>query len=325
MVFRLSSITERTDALFSLAVKIRNPKYRPTLPTIELYRHIPSAQRVEYMREREQCETAIVAYVLQQQLAEALKTVDIDQVDTPWRELRSKKGKLYYHNKVTKETQWDKPSEFSTLKERILASQPWRERTSKRYLDQNYYFNSQTWESVWEMPQQYREALDRADMTPEALIGAYARPDHWLVQRTGIANARRKQQFVYWKEHAALIGRPVLVEPAPSAFERKALGKKVVANLASPALSITMETQSATSRGLTLATSATRLEPDALKPEDLKSVISHQSRVSTILGPQGDKIEWPSPPISLMGEKFFRCPYCKTLCPQTYLSQDAWR
>ncbi|KAL7930307.1 hypothetical protein V8C35DRAFT_313519 [Trichoderma chlorosporum] len=49
-----------------------------------------------------------------------------------------------------------------------------------------------------------------AEITDEAatalggdeMFAKYSSTEHWLLRRTGIANARRKQQFIYWKEHA---------------------------------------------------------------------------------------------------------------------------
>lgn len=73
-----------------------------------------------------------------------------------------------------------------------------------------------------------------------------------------------------------------------------------------------------------LATSATRLDETFMKLDDLKSVISHQSRVSTVMNLRGEKLEWPSPPAQTASDGFFTCPYCKIICPREYLAKEAW-
>lgn len=71
-------------------------------------------------------------------------------------------------------------------------------------------------------------------------------------------------------------------------------------------------------------TTATKLKMDFLKPDDLRSAMSHQTRVSTVISPGGKKLEWPDPPkVDLIGG-YFICPFCKTLCPEKYLQKSAW-
>ncbi|PKK44064.1 hypothetical protein CI102_10752, partial [Trichoderma harzianum] len=61
-----------------------------------------------------------------------------------------------------------------------------------------------------------------------------------------------------------------------------------------------------------------------LKPGDLRSAISYQTRVSTVISPGGKKLEWPDPPkVDIIGG-YFICPYCKTLCPEKYLQKNVW-
>ncbi|KAH6850579.1 hypothetical protein B0I37DRAFT_117043 [Chaetomium sp. MPI-CAGE-AT-0009] len=171
------------------------------------------------------------------------------------------------------------------------------------------------------------------------LIDKYASPSHFLIRRTGAANARRKQQFTYWKEHAARIGyNPATVQPVkdekgkqrdvseedntPSGAPRPQYEVDVI-GWAAPS---SMQDRS-------LATSATRVEADAFMPEDLKSTISHQSRITSVSSVptwQGQKLDWPPPPEHLTNEdppsKYFTCPYCHVICPQQYLkNKNTWR
>lgn len=115
-------------------------------------------------------------------------------------------------------------------------------------------------------------------MTLEDIMNQYTAPDCWIVHRTGKANARRKQQLAYWKEHALRLshvkGKPAKSEK-PSATERDVtLGRRM-----SPSV------LNGSQRALpSLATTATKLP--VIKPEDLKWVISHQSRVSAVMNVQ---------------------------------------
>ncbi|KAI1373036.1 hypothetical protein F4677DRAFT_235557 [Hypoxylon crocopeplum] len=242
--FRLQSLTESLDGLYSLATKIRNPRNRPQRTNNQLYKRVPADVRTSFIKEREEAEIAVIAYAQRQQL--------IDGVD-------------------------------------------------------------------------HHEAAN-LQLSSEQLIDQYATTTHWLVRRTGIANARRKQQFVYWKNHALRLSQapqsnsitpvaeksndvpkdePITIpqnEPVPDGGG----GKTTLAPLPS------------------LATSATRLDADFVKLDDLKSVISHQSRVSTVMNLQGEKLEWPAPPMQTMSGRYFTCPHCMVLCPRRYLARDAW-
>jgi pre-mRNA-processing factor 40 len=84
-----------------------------------------------------------------------------------WQELKSPEGRPYYHNAVTKETSWQKPTELLTPAERALASLPWKEYTSPQ--GRKYYSNSETKETVWDMPTAYKEALETAQGPPKPL------------------------------------------------------------------------------------------------------------------------------------------------------------
>ena len=156
--------------------------------------------------------------------------------------------------------------------------------------------------------------LDELGITKDDLLERYSRPEHWLVRRIGIANARRKQQFVYWRRHAQILAHDTTAELPITHDEKKAsdLGLDVPTELGKSAPS--------------MATSATKiLDIQFIGADDLKSDISHHSRVSTVVSPRGLRLAWPPAPQHLAGSKFFPCPYCKVLCPAAYLDRDAWR
>lgn len=170
------------------------------------------------------------------------------------------------------------------------------------------------------------------------VINAHALPSHFLIKRTGAANARRKQQFTYWKEHAARIG----YNPATVQAFKDQKGKQPDTDDSNTPLGALQPHHEADIVGgaapssipdRSLATSATRVEADAFMLEDLKSTISHQSRTTTLsTAPtwKGQKLDWPPPPERLSNRdppsKYFTCPYCHVICPQKYLeTKSTWR
>lgn len=153
-------------------------------------------------------------------------------------------------------------------------------------------------------------------MTFEDMVNQYAAPDRWIVRRTGKANARRKQQLAYWKEHALRLGQ-VKGKSTKRVGPTTTKHNVMLDQHLSP--SVLNRPQQALP---SLATSATKLP--VIKPEDLKSVISHQSRVSTIINVQQNDLNWPPPPTVPDRTQYFECPYCKTLCPKKYLEKGSW-
>ncbi|KAI0115595.1 hypothetical protein GGR51DRAFT_546367 [Nemania sp. FL0031] len=226
--YRFQSLTERLNALYSLATKIRNPKNRPSLTNDRLYKNIPEQSRSEYIHDREEIEVII------------------------------------------------------TLSKKIEPG-----------------------DSV---------ASDEA--ISEEIFSQYASPNCWIVRRTGKANAKRKQQLVYWKTHALRLGQ---VERQPT----KKVEPTPVEQNVTPSQHISPSNLGRVQPAdPSLATSASKLP--SLKPDDLKSVISHQSRVSTTISVQENDLNWPPPPAIAGNNGYFECPYCKTICPIKYLEKGAW-
>lgn len=249
VTFRMESIAEALDALYSLATKIRHPRNRPQRAVDELYKHVPADVRKAFILEREEASIAMICHVQRQQLLEGLQNGDLKASGT----------------------------------------------------------------------------------SHDEILEQYASPSRWLIRRAGIANARRKQQFVYWKEHAERINRgPAVNATHPGLDERQYNDASATDNNQSAQTQpgqgghIPMQLGSGDNLSRSLATSATRLDETFVKLRDLNSVISHQSRVSTVMNLRGERLEWPSPPIQPAGNQFFICPYCKIICPRKYLAKEAW-
>lgn len=247
--FRMESVTETLDALYSLATKIKNPRNRPQRAVDELYKHIPAHVRKEFIQEREDVAIAIICHVQRQQLLEGLQQGE----------------------------------------------------------------------------------LKAAGMSHEEVLERYASPSNWLIRRTGIANARRKQQFVYCKEHAERISRGPARDAPPPRPDETQLNDAPADDSKQPSQvqpgqggHVPMQPGLGDSLARSLATSATRLDETFIKLDDLRSVISHQSRVSTVMNLRGEKLKWPPPPVQTASSGFFVCPYCKIICPRKYLAKEAW-
>ena len=165
------------------------------------------------------------------------------------------------------------------------------------------------------------QQLQELGLTLEQLLQQYAAPTHWLIRRTGIANARRKQQFVYWKKHAELLGNEAL-DHAEDPLREIRKESNLVGIYSRESNSVT----GITVPSVSMATSATKMTNlDIWRPEDMRSEISTRSQASTTVSPDGDKISWPDPPSCLPEEKYFSCAYCGILCPAAYLLKNNWR
>ncbi|KAK4203612.1 hypothetical protein QBC40DRAFT_219174 [Triangularia verruculosa] len=162
-------------------------------------------------------------------------------------------------------------------------------------------------------------------LTPE-MIESYASDSNYLVRRIGIANARRKQQFIYWRKHAAKIwGSRTVVER----HSRDVKGKQPLREHSAPIASQMSEhIRSVPARpDKSLAAAATRLDVTLLRPHDVKSVASSLSLASTMVTQQGHKLDWPSPPTDLLDRntKTFTCPFCRMVLPESLLDAKQWR
>ncbi|KAI1260405.1 hypothetical protein F5Y18DRAFT_257000 [Xylariaceae sp. FL1019] len=147
-----------------------------------------------------------------------------------------------------------------------------------------------------------------------SIVSRYADPTHWLIRRVGKANARRKQQFVYWKDHATKLSRKHVT---PKIADTGSVVPESVNGLKTKALTAKVEPVAPS-----LTTSATVLP--AMMIDDLRSESSHQSSMSSTFHTRDSDITWPAPPQVGKKVKYFECPYCKTLCPANYLRKGEW-
>jgi hypothetical protein len=71
----------------------------------------------------------------------------------PWTEHTSEDGKIFYFNKETNQSVWDKPEVFKDEKEKLIESCPWKSYTTDD--GKEYYHNEKTDTTQWEMPAEY--------------------------------------------------------------------------------------------------------------------------------------------------------------------------
>jgi hypothetical protein len=161
------------------------------------------------------------------------------------------------------------------------------------------------------------------DSTADNEIEPFVQSAESLLRRIGKANARRRQQFIYWRERSALIARldpePQMPETVPNQPVQEL---SYAASNLRPGHDKEVPSPSQVHSG---PTSVTRLDPQLVKLDDSKSVITHSSRVSTAMGPKGEGVVWPDPPSYLTSDKFFICQYCMTICPERYLGKEQWK
>ena len=159
-----------------------------------------------------------------------------------------------------------------------------------------------------------------ANVSSQASRLAFANEADWLIRRLGKANARRRQQFVYWKEHAQRIAGP---KPKPDREEQMPIEMKP--NAAAKQLEVTDANPIAKSQAHSNPTIATLLDPKAVRLDDTKSVMTRSSRMSTVAsGVQTEALSWPDPPSVDSSGNYFVCEYCMLLCPPQYLSREKW-
>ncbi|KAJ5602040.1 hypothetical protein N7510_011574 [Penicillium lagena] len=137
---------------------------------------------------------------------------------------------------------------------------------------------------------------------------------HYLIERLGKANTRRRQQFRYWQKRRAkyesserphqtkgtnIIGRPLklvtnmqMVQPAPESSK---------------------------------PSTATWLNSDAINLDDNASAISSSSTFTSISNElNGDQAGIPPPPAVDLSAKEFECSFCCIICPRKTMATKAW-
>lgn len=80
----------------------------------------------------------------------------------PWTEHKLDDGKIFYHNKETNKSVWEKPDVFKDEKEKLLDSCIWTAFTTDD--GKEYYHNGKTNETQWEMPDEYKAHLARKEI-----------------------------------------------------------------------------------------------------------------------------------------------------------------
>ncbi|KAJ3276768.1 PRP40 pre-mRNA processing factor 40 [Terramyces sp. JEL0728] len=79
-----------------------------------------------------------------------------------WSEHRTKEGRIYYYNALTKVSTWEPPKIEKTTTQQQLEESVWKEYIDKES-KKKYYYNSNTKITTWEMPEEYQELLDKAE------------------------------------------------------------------------------------------------------------------------------------------------------------------
>ncbi|CDW54353.1 WW and FF domain containing protein [Trichuris trichiura] len=73
-------------------------------------------------------------------------------IELPWSEHKTDDGRIFYYNKITQQSSWEKPDELKSELELLLAKTPWQQFTTPE--GKVYYFNKETKESSWALPKE---------------------------------------------------------------------------------------------------------------------------------------------------------------------------
>lgn len=139
---------------------------------------------------------------------------------------------------------------------------------------------------------------------------------HYLVQRLGRANTRRRQQFGYWRK------RKFKYKEYSESMERTAGSySRTVHHSHRGELPVPDGPQSAPSQPST----ATWLDQTQIKlEEDLASIVSTKTFLIFADEKCGDIASIPPPPTLYLDTKEFECPYCFMICPRKIANEREW-
>ncbi|KAJ3064682.1 hypothetical protein HDU98_011915 [Podochytrium sp. JEL0797] len=137
---------------------------------IELVNLAPPRHRVGQKIPADSVVTSLDVQEILMELAgtDARELMDLNQKtgahpsDSDWMAHTKPDGKVYYYNKVTQQSQWDKPDELKTPLERALSACSWKE--YKTDDGRKYYSNTVTKETVWKTPIEYQAIIDKFDI-----------------------------------------------------------------------------------------------------------------------------------------------------------------
>lgn len=88
---------------------------------------------------------------------------------TEWNEHQAADGRVYWFNKRTQQSTWEKPKDLMTAIERADASTPWKEHSAPD--GRKYYYNKETKESKWSIPDELKAAREAAVRAENAMKG----------------------------------------------------------------------------------------------------------------------------------------------------------
>ncbi|GMR42542.1 hypothetical protein PMAYCL1PPCAC_12737, partial [Pristionchus mayeri] len=86
-----------------------------------------------------------------------------------WTEHKHEDGRVYYHNKVTRQSVWTKPDELKTPAERGASSSggdSWKEYTTGE--GKKYYYNQSTKETTWTVPEGFNPTSGASEKKEES-------------------------------------------------------------------------------------------------------------------------------------------------------------
>ncbi|WKX99060.1 hypothetical protein Q1695_014157 [Nippostrongylus brasiliensis] len=136
--------------------------------------------------------------------------------DCPWTKHETAEGRVYYYNKITKESSWNKPDELKTPQERQARTTPtstsangiWKEYKTPE--GRAYYYNSVTKETTWTKPEGFDAPTATAETT--AVTSKEAKKEPATTEET-------KEESEMEKAMKATLASMTVPLPAPAAVE----------------------------------------------------------------------------------------------------------
>ncbi|CAI9115989.1 OLC1v1017023C1 [Oldenlandia corymbosa var. corymbosa] len=185
-----------------------------------------------------------------------------------WQEFEAADGRRYYHNKVTKQSSWEKPVELMTPLERADASTVWKEFTTAE--GRKYYYNKETKQSKWTIPEELKLAREQAEKA--------AQEGHLDVTAPAAATPSVEQQSPAVNSVISSMMIDVTSSPVPVTPIATSITSPAMAISGSPAVLTAQQTSAGSSVGETLALAATPKSLGVLLVENNVSHVMESSK-----------------------------------------------
>ena len=225
-------------------------------------------------------------------------------------------SKALHHQEIDNESNVDLPQTVADFdhdyvssvflqyrKSKALQDDPKTKPSTQKAQDDNAY---KLWEPIQSVLSQHRSEI-------------LEQKESFLVHRIARANMYRRQQFAYWKKY-----RDELSNQSTTALQCMKTIRETRRAEILPEKGIIKPPPLAEPPTTLSITNANHLQTSQFTIKDDESQTSVSEYAPSISSDNQEIVDFPPAPKLLPGAKFFKCPYCFTLCHTAVSSQKAW-